>query len=165
MAEKIYRRPQFSLALLMGAVVTCAVIFGLIFNMETTYHIEIRCATIPVDDESLIQWFRDQPGVRDVTVTRPANNVVCKITKRHGSFKLFAPPLAELGYTGLESMKSTISKSSLVGGAFNWISSVPVFIWFAVAAVLIGLLARRIIHGWKLDRSTKAVHLKTDGEA
>ncbi len=165
MAENVYRRPQFSLAVLMGAVITCAVIFGFIANMETTYHIEIRCETIPAGDERLTQWFRDQAGVRDVIITRPANNVVCKITKRHGSFELFAPPLAELGYTGLESMKSTISKSSLIGGAINWISSVPALIWFAVAAVTIGLLARRIIHGWKMDRPTKAIHLKIDDDA
>lgn len=132
---------------------------GFIVNMETTYHVEIRCETIPVDDESVTQWFQDQAGVRDVTILRAANNVLCEFTKRHSSFELFAPALAELGYTGMENMKSTISESSLVGGAINWISSVPVLIWFAVATIFIGLLARRIMHGLKLDRSTKAIHL------
>lgn len=145
MPTRSITRPQFSLAALLGAVIACGVIFGFIANMETSYFVSIRCDTVPEDDQKLAIWFKEQDGVEDVSTLRDGNTINVEYTKRHVSFELAMPPLAELGYTGLQGWNSTISRASVGGAALNWASKIPVLVWFAVAAVLTTLLARKII--------------------
>jgi hypothetical protein len=121
------------------------VIFGSLASMETSYFISIRCRSLPPDDQELVRWFEELDGVQDVSTSRNENTVNVEFTKRHGSFELVTPPLPELGYTGLQGMKSTITNYSLMGGFLNWISKIPVMVWFTVATVFAALLARRII--------------------
>lgn len=145
MAANTDTRPQFSLAALLGAVISCGVIFGFLANMETSYRVSIRCDSFPGDDQTLANWFGEQDGVQNVSTSRDGNTINVEFTKRHGAFELITPPLPELGYTGLKGMKSTISKPSFIGGALSWILKVPVVVWFAVAALFTVLLAWKII--------------------
>lgn len=138
-------RPQFSLAALLGACIACAVIFESIASMETSYRIAIRCRSLPPDDQKLVTWFEELDGVENVSASRNENTVNVEFTKRHGRFELVTPPLAKLGYTELQGMKSTIRNHSLIGGMLNWVSRIPVMVWFAVAAVFAALLVRRIM--------------------
>ena len=140
MPADTHNRPQFSLAALFGAVIACAVIFASLASMETSYFISIRCHSLPPDDQQLARWFEELDGVQDVSTSRTENTVNVEFTKRHSSIELVTPPLPELGYTGLQGMKSTISNHSLVGGIQNWVSKIPMMVWFTVACCLLRCL-------------------------
>lgn len=120
-------RPQFSLATLLGALALCAVVFGLVANMGTTYRLAIRCQTLPPSDEELAKWFRRQGGVQSVGTVREGGAVIVTYKKRFGSFELVTPPLAEMGYAGLQGMDST---ASLPPSIF-----VPPWLWLAITAL------------------------------
>ena len=136
MPSQPMNRPQFSLAALLGALVACAVAFGLVANMETTYRLAIRVQTLPPNDEELAKWFRRQSGVKDVVTVREGGAVIVTYKKRFGSFELVTPPLAELGYAGPSwGMSSTASLPSIYGAARNWIGKVPPWLWLAIAAL------------------------------
>lgn len=154
-------RPQFSLAALFGAAIACGLIFGVLANMETSYRATIRCQTLPADDERLVNWFEELDGVQDVSVLRDGNTINVEFKKRHGPFELVAPPLAELGYTGLKGLKTTISKPSLIGGAVIWVSEVPDAVWFMIAAAFTALLARKIIQCRSVSSTT---HIQSDAQ-
>ncbi|MCO6455931.1 MAG: hypothetical protein J5I93_11590 [Pirellulaceae bacterium] len=147
MASRPSTRPQFSLAALLATALVIAVTCGLVANMDTSYRISIRCQSLPADDHGLAEWFRRQEGVQSVTTSRVGQTVTVEYAKRHGSYELLAPPLEKLNYLGLQSMSSTISKPSLIGGARIWVSRVPAWLWFAVAVVLAVLLAGKILRG------------------
>jgi len=135
MPSQPMNRPQFSLAALLGALVACAVAFGLVANMETTYRQAIRCQTLPPNDEELAKWFRRHSDVKDVVTVREGGAVIVTYKKRFGSFELVTPPLAELGYAGPSwGMNSTASLPSIFGAARNWIGKVPPWLWLAIAA-------------------------------
>lgn len=134
MSSEKQDRPQFSLAALLGALVACAVAFGLVANMETTYRLTLRCQTLPASDEELAKWIRRQGGVIHVATVREGNTVVVTFKKRFGSFELPMPPLAELGYTDLQGVHSTASLPSIFGAALTWIGKVPPWLWLAIAA-------------------------------
>jgi hypothetical protein len=145
MASEKKNRPQFSLAALLGAIVTCAVAFGLVANMENSYRLAIRCQTLPASDEELAKWFRRQGGVYDVVTVREGGAVIVTFKKRFGSFELPMPPLADLGYTGLHRMETTASLPSPFGAALNWIRKVPPWLWFVIAASGAAILVARVL--------------------
>jgi hypothetical protein len=147
MATDSKTRPQFSLAALLGSLLACGLIFGFIANIESSYRVSIRCNTLPADDTKLAEWYGDRVGVQDVSTTRIGNTTFVEFTNRRGSIELFTPPLAEFGYKGLQKMESTTTKSSIIGGAFNWFSKLPMFVWFGVAAVLCAFLVRKVVSG------------------
>jgi hypothetical protein len=145
MASEKKNRPQFSLAALLGALVACAVAFGLVANMENSYRLAIRCQTLPPSDEELAKWFRRQGGVYDVVTVREGGAVIVTFKKRFGSFELFTPPLADLGYVGLQGMDSTASLPSPFGAALIWIRKVPPWLWFLIAASAAAILVARVL--------------------
>ena len=78
-------RSQFSLAALFGMVIACGVIFGVLANMNASYHVSIRCGSLPADDQRLVHWFEEQDGLQNVSTSRAGNTVNVEFTRRYGS--------------------------------------------------------------------------------
>jgi hypothetical protein len=133
--------------MLIWAVASCAVIFGFLANRDASHRVSIRCRTIPANDQQLAKWYEAQEGVKDVSTSREGDTVNVTFTKRHGSFELLTPPLADLGYSGVQGMNTSIYNPSIIGGALLMISRIPVWIWFGASTVVAALVVRRTIRG------------------
>jgi hypothetical protein len=77
----------------------------------------------PADDESLRKWFEEQPGVRDVNVTREGKTVRVRYSRdvTHRELNHPAPPFNELGYE-VSGFGGRISGTNrLMAGVPDWV--------------------------------------------
>ena len=94
-----------------------------------TYEGTFVVVKAPADDESLRKWVEEQPGVRDVNVTREGKTVRVRYEARW-KFNCVTPPFKDLGYE-VSGFEGKISGSNrLVPGVPDWVVLI-----LAVAAV------------------------------
>jgi hypothetical protein len=111
---------------------------GNMFTYEGTYVV----VKAPADDEPLRKWLEEQPGVRDVSVTREGKTVRVRYATR-GDFHHDSPPLKELGYETSASGLKISGSNRLVHGVPDWVVFIPAIV--AVTAIIEGVrwLGRR----------------------
>jgi hypothetical protein len=93
-----------------------------------TYEGSFVLVKAPADDEPLRKWVEEQPGVRDVSVTREGKTV--RVRYSRDEFNYLTLPFKDLGYetSGFEAKIS--GSSRLVPGVPDWVVLI-----LAVAAV------------------------------
>jgi hypothetical protein len=95
----------------------------------TTYEGSYVLVKAPADDEPLRKWVAEQPGVRDVSVTREGKTVRVRYEARL-EFNYVTPPFKDLGYE-VSGFKGKVTGSNrLVPGIPDWVVLI-----MAVAAV------------------------------
>ena len=77
----------------------------------------------PADDETLRKWVEEQPGVRDVSVTREGKTVRVRyaIEQTHWEFNHLAPPFKDLGYEASGFGWKISGTSRLIPGVPDWL--------------------------------------------
>ena len=77
----------------------------------------------PADDETLRKWVEEQPGVRDVRVTREGKTVRVRyaIDQTHWEFNHLAPPFQDLGYDASGFGWKISGTSRLIPGVPDWL--------------------------------------------
>jgi hypothetical protein len=116
-----------------AALLIPILLFGLAgCGKEFTYEGTYVVVKAPDDDEPLRKWLEEQPGVRDVSVTREGKTVRVRYATR-GDFHYDSPPLKELGYEASSSGWKISGSSRLVHGLPDWV----VFISAIVAGTAI----------------------------
>jgi hypothetical protein len=112
---------------MLGLVLICAVIFGLVVNASSEYQVTVRAKQLPADDQKFHDWLTDQDGIQNVSVTRDGNTVRGQFSRRGlaWSFAIVDPPWSELGYTRIEGASWSIENRGILGGFSNWFSQLP----------------------------------------
>jgi hypothetical protein len=105
---------------------------GNVFTYEATFVV----VKAPADDEPLRKWLEEQPGVRDVSVTREGKTVRVRYTTR-SEFHYQSPPLKELGYEASSSGWIISGLSQLVPGVPDWVVLISAIV--AVPALIEGV--------------------------
>ena len=138
------RRWQFTLESLLGSIVCVALALGLLTNRHTGHQISVRCSQLPENDERLWAWFRAQPGVADLTISRRGKTVFVRYSNRGAvQSAILNPPWEEFGY-GLSGGRSISSRESLWNKSASIILNVPLVLWAVVLlmAAALPLLTR-----------------------
>ena len=116
------KRSAFPALILLVGLAGC----GGVITCEGT----IVVVKAPADDETLRKWVEEQPGVRDVGVTREGKTVRVGYSRdqRHWEFKYVTPPFKDLGYevTGF---------GGKISGTYTLIPGVPDWLVFILAIV------------------------------
>jgi hypothetical protein len=89
-----------------------------------TYEESFVVVKAPADDEALTKWVEEQPGVRDVSVTRDGKTIHVRYSRYLNSQRVSAltPPFKELGYETSPGISMKISGSSrLVAWLPDWV--------------------------------------------
>jgi hypothetical protein len=84
------KRPAFMAPLLVVGLVGCGGV--------TTYEGSFVVVKAPADDEALREWVEEQPGVRDVSVTRDGKTIHVRYTRDEARWEFLTPPFKDLGY-------------------------------------------------------------------
>jgi hypothetical protein len=93
----------------------------------------------PADDEPLRKWLEEQPGVRDVSVTREGKTVRVRYARDEArwEFHYLSPPLKELGYEASSSGWKISGSNRLVPGVPDWVVLISAIV--AVTAIIEGV--------------------------
>jgi hypothetical protein len=91
---------------------------GNVFTYEGTFVV----VKAPADDEPLRKWLEEQPGVRDVSVTREGKTVRVRYATRWDAHEAdHRPPLKELGYEATSFGWKISGSNRLVPGVPDWV--------------------------------------------
>jgi len=101
-----------------------------------TYEGTFVVVKAPADDEPLRKWLEEQPGVRDVSVTREGKTVRVRYATRW-DFHYHSPPLKELGYEASSSGWKISGSNRLVPGVPDWVVLISAIV--AVTAIIEGV--------------------------
>lgn len=105
---------------------------GNVFTYEGTFVV----VKAPADDEPLRKWLEEQPGVRDVSVTREGKTVRVRYATRR-EFHNHSPPLKELGYEASSSGWKISGLNRLAPGVPDWVVLISAIV--AVTAIIEGV--------------------------
>ena len=101
-----------------------------------TYEGTFVVVKAPADDEPLRKWLEEQPGVRDVSVTREGKTV--RVRYATGlEFHHDSPPLKELGYEASSFGWKISGSNQLVPGVPDWVVLISAIV--AVTAIMEGV--------------------------
>ena len=112
----------------------------------TTYEGTFVVVKAPADDEPLRKWLEEQPGVRDVSVTREGKTIRVRYSRGETRGE-FTPPLKDLGYEASGFGVKVSGSSRLEPGVPDW-----------VVLILAVVAGTAIIEGvrWLLRRRKRA---------
>jgi hypothetical protein len=87
-----------------------------------TYEGSFVVVKAPADDEPLRKWVEEQPGVRDVSVTREGKTIRVRYSyETRGEFNYRTPPLKDLGYEASGFGGKISGSNRLVPGVPDWV--------------------------------------------
>jgi hypothetical protein len=140
-------RWQFGLGTMLGVVLACAVVLGLLVNTHEVYKLSARFARLPADDRGLADWFREQRGIEDLSINREGELIRVRYCRREvrPSFTITSPPFEQLGYTGLRRMSWEVSRPSPLGVVLTWLSAFPLGGWLLVATAVAALIVIQVL--------------------
>src|SRR5262245_42254638 len=120
------KRSAFMAPLLVVGLVGCGGV--------TTYEGSFVVLKAPADDEALRKWVEEQPGVRDVSVTRDGKTIHVRYTRDEARWEFRTPPFKDLGY---EASPGHSWKGSRTNRLVPWVPDWVVVILAIVAVTTI----------------------------
>src|SRR5262245_9057084 len=125
------KRSAFLAPILLVGLAGC----GNVITSEGTFVV----VKAPADDEPLRKWLDEQPGVRDVSVTREGKTVRVRYAMdlAHWEIHYLSPPLKELGYEASSFGWKTSGSNRLVRGVPDWVVFISAIV--AVPAIIEGV--------------------------
>lgn len=141
-----------------SALLTSILLLGLAgCGNVITYEETFVAVKAPDDDEALRKWLEEQPGVRDVLVTREEKTVRVRYSRHgaHWEFNDLAPPRKDLGYEASAFHWKITGSARLIPGVPDWV----VFI----VAIVAGTVAIEGIRWFLRRRKTDEPKAAADG--